>query len=806
MSQRSKEAGSGNHSAAGPGRAAAAGPLAGREDWLLGLLLLAAIIMAYQPAWHAGFIWDDDRYVTENPLLGAPDGLRRIWFSLDSPSQYFPLTYTTFYVEHALWGLKPAGYHWDNIVLHAANALLAWRLLRRLRVSGAWLGAALFALHPVQAQSVAWVAERKNVLMVFFFLLSLLAWTRFIDEPTKRPWRFYALALVFYAFSLSAKTTACTLPAALLLVLWLQKRPIGWRRLAEAAPFVALALGIGLVTVWWERYHLGTHGKLFEIGPVERVLIASRALWFYAGKLLWAANLAFSYPRWTISASAPLAYVWLLGTAALALVIWRLRRWAGRSLEVAALFFAATLGPMLGFIMLSTFQYSFVADHYQYLACLGPLALLAAGLELGWERMTKQSPVLRVIFCAVLLAALGAMTWHQCGMYADAETLWRATIARNPGSWLAHNNLGALLCAKGDTEEAIAQYRQALEIRPEDTETQNNLGVAFFVKGKTEAAIAQYRKILERTPENANALNNLGNALAQKGDMEEAIAQYHSAQQIQPDYAEAHYNLGNAMVKKGEINEALEQYRKAVESKPDYAEALNNLGDALVLKGDFEEAIAQLQRALTIKPDYADAHYDLGNALFEHGRLDGAIAEYRKALEIKADYAEADNNLGTALCTKGELGEGIVCYRQAVGINPRYAEAYANLGDACLRNRQIKQAMDSWQQALAIKPDNADVLNNLAWLLATTSDPALRKGAAAVALAQHANQLRGGSNPMILRTLAAAYAETGSYGVAAVTARRALELAIEQKNDALGATLQKEIELYEAGAPVREAK
>ncbi|MGD1086327.1 MAG: O-GlcNAc transferase, partial [Verrucomicrobiota bacterium] len=309
-------------------------PFEWRKNCLLGLLLLAAILLAYQPAWRAGFIWDDDKYVTANPLLTAPDGLRRIWFSLDAPSQYFPLTYTSFYLERALWGLRPAGYHCVNILLHAANALLVWRLLARLRVPGAWLAAALFALHPVQVESVAWITERKNVLMGFFFLLTLLAWTRFLDEKTRRPWGFYALALVFYALALSAKTTACTLPAALLLVLWLQKMPVNWRRLGQIAPFVALGLGMGLVTVWWERYHQGTQGKLFAIAPWERVLIASRAVWFYAGKLLWPRNLTFSYPRWTIPASAPLACIWLLATAVLGVAIWRARRWAGRSLEV----------------------------------------------------------------------------------------------------------------------------------------------------------------------------------------------------------------------------------------------------------------------------------------------------------------------------------------------------------------------------------------------------------------------------------------------------------------------------------------
>src|SRR5437868_7348443 len=286
-----------------------------RDYLLLGLLLAVTTIFAYQPVWHGGFIWDDDAYVTNNELLTAPDGLRRIWFSLDSPSQYFPLVYSTFRIEHALWGLNPTGYHWVNLLLHVANALLVWRLLARLRVPGAWLAGAIFALHPVQVESVAWITERKNVLMAFFFLLTLLSWVEFLDQQTTRRWRLYLLALVLYALALLSKTTACTLPAALLLILWLQKRPINKERLVQVVPFLILGIAMGLLTVWWERYHQGTRVPLFALGPVERILIASRAVWFYLGKLFWPSNLTFIYPRWTVSPTHPLDYAWLAGGA-----------------------------------------------------------------------------------------------------------------------------------------------------------------------------------------------------------------------------------------------------------------------------------------------------------------------------------------------------------------------------------------------------------------------------------------------------------------------------------------------------------
>src|SRR2546423_5594231 len=264
---------------------------------IFAVVLTAVTILAYRPAWHGGFLWDDDDYIIKNELLTAPDGWQRIWFSLDSPSQYIPFTYSTFRIEHALWGLNTTGYHWVNLLLHVGSALLVWAVLARLRVPGAWLAAAIFALHPVQVESVAWVTERQNVLMGFFFLLTLLAWIVFIDERTKRPWPFYGLALVFYALALSAKSTACTLPAALLLILWLQKRSIDRRRLSQIVPFLILGLSMGLLAVWWERYHQGTHGALFALTLPERILVASRAVCFYLSKLFWPSNLIFIYPK-----------------------------------------------------------------------------------------------------------------------------------------------------------------------------------------------------------------------------------------------------------------------------------------------------------------------------------------------------------------------------------------------------------------------------------------------------------------------------------------------------------------------------
>ncbi len=653
-----------------------------QQGWLFGLLVVAAAIVAYQPAWQGGFIWDDDVYVTNNPLLSAPDGWRRIWFSLDAPSQYFPLTYTVFRLERGLWGLEPAGFHWVNILLHAANALLLWRLLRRLSVPGARLAAAIFALHPVEVESVAWITELKNVLSLLFCLLSMLAWVEFMEERPRRLWRFYALALALYTLALLSKSTACTLPAALLLVLWLKGAPINWSRLVQVLPFVALGLGMGLLAIWWERYHQGTEGELFTLSALERVLVASRAVCFYAAKLVWPVALTFSYPRWAIAPADPLAYAWLLGLAALAVSIYFARRFLGRGVEVAALFYVATLSPTLGFIMLYTFQYTFVADHYQYVASIGPIALAAAGLT-GWAgSLERKKPFWGPALGAALVLVLGVLTWRQSGTYTDLETLWRRTLANNPNSVLARNNLGNLMLQKGLADQAIAQFQRALEVRPGLAEAHSNLGNALAQKGAAREAIAQYQKALELRPGLAEVHNNLGTLLLQQGRVDEALAEYQKALEIRPNFADTHNDVGTLFLQLGRIEEAIPHLQKALELRPGLATAHNSLGLAFLQQGRSDEATAHFQKALELRPDLATAHNNLGSVLFQQGQVEPAMAQFQKALELRPDFAEAANNLGKALLQKGQVDEAIGYFRRALQLRPDFATAQNNLAKA----------------------------------------------------------------------------------------------------------------------------
>ena len=568
---------------------------------LCGVLLLVATVLAYLPALHGGYIWDDDVYVTGNPLLSAPDGLWRIWFSFDSPSQYFPLVYTTMRIEYGLWGLAPFGYHCVNILLHAANALLLWRLLRRLEIPGAWFAAAIFALHPVQVESVAWVTELKNVQMGFFYLLALLAWTEFTRQKTRRAWWFYALSLVCYALSLFSKTTACTLPAALLLIEWLREGRVAWRRVAQTLPYVALGLGMGLLTVWWERYHQGTQGTLFTISLPQRFLIAGRGVWFYLAKLLWPAKLTFSYPRWAISPAHPVAWLWLLALCGLGAAAVLARRVAGPGPAIALAFFVATLGPVLGFLMLYTFRYSFVADHYQYLACIGPIALACAAAVKFVDRYPQARPAM-VTAGAMVLLTLATLTWSQTHIYGNDESIWRDTLSKNPASLMAEFNLGNELMREGSYTESLAHYDRAVEIDPTFFEARCNRADLLAHLGNLQAAAAAYEQALNIEPNDAAVQIGYAKILSTEGDFAAALPHYQQVALLIPHTAQPHVMLGQCYASLRNYSDAIREYREAVRIAPQSPEALTRLAWLLTQCDDprlrnAAEAVSLAQRA-----------------------------------------------------------------------------------------------------------------------------------------------------------------------------------------------------------------
>ena len=427
--------------------------------WQGGLIVLL-VFLAYLPALHGGFIWDDDFYVTNNPTLHDLGGLQRIWFKVGAVPQYYPMVHTTFWLEYHLWGLNPVGYHLINVLLHATAAILLWQVLLHLQIPGAWLAAVLFALHPVCVESVAWITERKNVLSAVFYFAAALAYLRFValeepGGPNRLRWYWYLGALVLFMAALLSKTVTCSLPAALLLVCWWKKGRVQRGDILPLLPFFVLGVGLGLMTAWIEKYHVGAQGAEWSLTFGERCLIAGRALWFYAGKLVWPVHLTFIYPRWKIEPEV--WWQWLFPIAAVGVVagLWLARRRIGKGPLVAVLFFAGTLGPALGFVNVYPMRYSFVADHFQYLASVGLITLCAAGLA----RIPRIIP-------ATLVVLLGALTWQQAGIYRNLETLWRDTLAKNPDCWMAHNNLGHLLSNQGRIDEAMEHYHKAIQINP----------------------------------------------------------------------------------------------------------------------------------------------------------------------------------------------------------------------------------------------------------------------------------------------------------------------------------------------------
>jgi protein O-mannosyl-transferase len=563
-----------------------------RLDWVFGLVLAIVILITYLPAWNGAPIWDDNAHITSLEL-GSLEGLSRIWTQPGATQQYYPLVHTIFWVEHQVWGDSPLGYHLINILLLWVSALLLLKILRLLEIPGAWLAAAIFALHPVQVESVAWISELKNMLSGLFYLGSAFVYLRFDRE--RKP-GLYIAALVLFVCGLLSKTVIATLPGALLVVLW-------WKRgrlllkldVLPLVPFFIVGAATSLFTAWIERNLVGASGAEYQFSLIERVLIAGRVVWFYLGKLIWPLDLIFIYPRWPISQGIwwqylfPVSLLLLLGVLA-----WLSRRW--RAPLAGLLFFIGTLFPVLGFLNVYPFRYSLVADHFQYLACLGIIVPVSAGIAQLLEGLRGRQRPVGYAFCVVLIVSFSLLSAAQSRMYTDAETVWKTTIRRNPNAWMAHNNLGALLLQQGEPDQAIDHFRNAIEIKPNEASAHMNLGDALLLKKDLDQAIAEYQKALEIKPRESRAHYNLANALLGLGQIDEAVAQYQEALTINPNNADAHNNLGVVYFQKGHFDEAIAHYQKALEINPQDVRARGNLAWAFATSPQ-----SSIRKALAVK-------------------------------------------------------------------------------------------------------------------------------------------------------------------------------------------------------------
>jgi tetratricopeptide (TPR) repeat protein len=641
--------------------------------------------------------------------------------------------------------LNPLGFHIVTLLLHGVAAILFWQVLVRLRFRGALLAAAIFALHPVNVMSVAWMTELKNTLSASLALGAGWAYIRFAGlgvyesaSPREKAWRWYALSLGLFLLAMLAKTAASFLPVTLLLVVWWQRERITRRDVFSLIPMLGISLGMGALTIYIERHAGGASGAEFKIGIVDRVLISGRSFWFYLGKLLWPSQLTFIYERWNLDAEDWRQWLYPAATLAVLAGAWAARRRIGKGVFVALMHFYISTSLLILAVVLYMMRYSFVADHWQYFGSLGIIALMASGITRALDRMGPRGRPLGIGLELGLVLGLGVLTRAQSGMYSGLETLWRTTIARNPECWMAYSNLGLVYLNQKRPEEAIPEFRESIRLNPTVETAYYNLGIALF----------------------------------EQGHLEEAVTEYRAALRINPDYAAAHGNLGNALLHQGHP----------------------------------EEAIAEFRAALRINPDDVEAHGNLGTALCQEGRMEEGIAEFREAMRLNPGVAEAHGNLGTALLQQGRYEEAIAEFRQALQINPADAGAHINLGNALLQDGHAAEAIGEAQKALDLQPADTSAQNNLAWMLATAPQASLRNGARALQLASQASQSSGGNNPVILRTLAAAYAEAGQYSNAIQAAQRALELAENQSNTALASALPREIELYEAGRPFEEVR
>jgi tetratricopeptide (TPR) repeat protein len=622
--------------------------------------IVLATLLAYFPALFGGFIWDDDLHITENYALRNSEGLEHIWFRLHATPQYYPLVHSTFWLEYHLWGLNPFGYHLVNILLHALAAILLWRVLRQIQLPAAWLAAIIFALHPIQVESVAWVTELKNVLSGVFYFAAALAYFRFGESAVdsgKRRWLYYFGALTLFGAALLSKTVTCSLPAALLLVLWWKKPRLGRQDVLPLAPFFVIGAGMGLLTAWIEKHQVGAQGTDWSFTPIDRCLIAGRALWFYAGKLVCPIHLTFIYPRWKISAAA--WWQWLFPLAAVCTMagLWLWRRRIGRGPLVAALFFAGTLFPALGFADVYPMRFSFVADHFQYLAGIGLIVLCA----------TVLGKLPRVVTGALLLI-LGTVTWQQTHIYKNEETLWRDTLAKNPDCWMACNNLGLYLYKKGKVDEAIALHRRSLALNPNDFVAPSNLGIELAAKGEFIEAETYYRMALGLHPTDAASIRN---------------------------------NLGVAYFKSGNTEAAIKEYQQALGEKPEMIEAWDNLGEGFAALGRFDDAERCFREALRIRPDFAIALYDLGNILADRKRYDEAVTCYQAALRSKADFFEASFNLAATLVEIGRTNDATPYIALALRIPTTNPQAHFNLGRLLLQVGRRDEAVGEMKNGIA---------------------------------------------------------------------------------------------------------
>jgi tetratricopeptide (TPR) repeat protein len=589
-----------------------------RSPWIFVAAVYLVLLVVYFPSLNGGFLWDDDTHISKNAALRSLEGLWHIWATPGATSQYYPLTFSLFWFEYQLWTLHTVGYHVVNVLLHGTAALLLWQVLRVLRVRGAWLACALFALHPVCVMSVAWMTETKNTLSATLALCAAWAYLRAAglgvyaktDGKAGLEPRFYGLCLLLFALAMFAKTAVSFLPVTLLLVTWWTGSRLTWRNVWPVLPMVALAIGMGLLTIHVEQSPMGgARGAQFEMPFVDRLLISGRSFWFYLGKLLYPRHLAFIYERWNVNSQVGWQYLFPLATAGALGLTWCLRGRLGRGIFAALAHFYVSTSLLVLIVTLFFTSFSYVSDHWQYFGCMSVLTVVAAGIVWFLDRVVRGLPAVKMIVCVALLTVLGVLSFRQCGNYKDLKTLWVATLKLNPTSVLALDNYGSVLQNEGDFKGAMVEYEKALAVQPTNT-------LAHF---------------------------NLAGSLLQMGQFELARKQYEVVLQLEPDAALAHINLGNLLLDHGKADEAIGHFQTVLRKDSNNPDVHYDLANALWVKGDGAGAIAELQTVIRLQPDDLDARCGLAALFFKLGRVDEAAKVYQQIIQKNPGYAPAQN-------------------------------------------------------------------------------------------------------------------------------------------------------------------
>lgn len=765
------------------------------------LLVIFITAIFYIPAIRGGFVWDDERAILNNKLLRTTEGLKNIWFHPSVSKEeyhYWPMVYTFFWIEYHLWDGSLLGYHIVNVLFHILNTFLLWLILRRLRVQGALLAAALFGIHPIHVESVAWMVELKDILSGTFYLLALLVYLSFWEN---KKWYLYIFSLLFFVCALLSKSMAITFPAAILLLLWWKQNKLYKRDIFSLMPFFGVSLLYAIGDFLFTRYQ---EPLTFHFTIMEKFLIIGRSLWFYIGKIFFPYPIMAVYHRWQIDAQAIWQYLYPISAIAAFLLLWFQQKQWGRGVFVAVSFFAVTLSPVLGFINFGYMDYAFVADRFQYIASTGIIVLFSAIVTAYAQKLTTIPQSIKYAIVILVCLCLGIITWQQGNKYKTKEILFRHNVALNPNSPTVNFNLAETLHEQDKIDEAIPYFQKALELKPDYSFAYNNLGNILVKKEKLDEAIINYQKAIFINPKYAYAYNNLGFALVQKGRFEEALPNYLQAIKLNPDYEVAHVNVGNLYLQKGNLGETIKHFREVLRLNPGDVVIRNTLGVVLLNTGNLSEAESHFAEVIRSTPNDFEAYNNMGYALFQEKKYDEAIDYFTKSLNINSTNARVHLNIADALCAKKEYKDAISHYKEAIKIEPSSAEAHNNLAIVLLVTGDIEGAIIHFRQALQNDSKMAEAANNLAWIMATCREAKFRNGNEAIEIIKkYIDSTGDNSNPKILDTLAAGYAETGNFKEAIKTAQEALTQAQLNGRENLAKKITTRLELYKKKQPFR---